>query len=162
MAIHLFHPDEPELRENHWRLNFVLDVFDLSHRFRRINRIPVTFSPSFEQVGPLFDFQLFWLRQTEQTQPVFKIRCFDTKGWAGEIGDDVVIVLPQGWKEKAVTQSWFWGAAGGPDPDCSSWQYNDMVLDATGKLQINARQYGGQAVGIGGLFVWNGTKWVVK
>lgn len=163
MAIHLFHPDEPDIRENNWRLNFVLDVFETSPHLRRINRVPVSYSPSIEGIGPVFDVQLFWLRSAERTQPVVRLRCFDPHGFAGSIGDDVVIVFPQGWKGKTVVQNWFWGSSGGPDPHTSSWQYNMMVVDAKSQLQINAQRFGGgSAPGTGGLFHWNGDKFVAK
>lgn len=139
MAIHLFDLQPTEGVVSQRLLG--LDVFNLSPRLHKINRVAINFKPMFGESGPLplFDVQLYWLQKAKTDQPVLKVRCFTKDGFEGAVGDEVVTTFLKGWRGKSSSESWAWGSWSGSD---TIGEDNILYYDNKGHLQVKAEVYG--------------------
>lgn len=137
MAIHLFalrpRREFSDDSERELIYHFALDVFvPKSKMWRRINRVPVTYSASLWGSVHI-KMRLFWLNQKEKVVPALVFDAFTNKvDYPGPptLGDGVFVTFPQGWMKPAQVDSFAFG------PFSDGNHGYEVETAADGQLQV--------------------------
>jgi hypothetical protein len=146
--LHLFNPNPKQdvSRSNPYPApsHFVLHIFQVGNtvgatqQLRLINRVQVDYSGIIDK-PKRFGAHLLWLDLKEKCKPIVKFDCFEPRGFAGIIGDEVLVVFSKGLVRKPVVQSLTFGSWRGSNSFGQSNTFDNT--EESGLLEIHSYEF---------------------
>jgi len=108
MAVHLFNRNPKESSEVIIHSLQADLFFRRKRQWQKVNRVPVDYMSDFGGTVETVNARFFWIDR-QKTIPMLKLLIFTAKGFNGDIGDEIAVAFPHGFRQKAAVQSWVSG-----------------------------------------------------